>query len=83
MAVTVRPERLTVHGRGQAPDDQHRIDGVVESAVYLGNAIIYTISIDWMRLEVRCPATLAGHRRSAGDDVTVSFEPEHASVVVG
>ncbi len=83
VAVTVRPERLTVHGRGQAPDGQHRIDGVVESAVYLGNAIIYTISIDWMRLEVRCPATLAGHRRSAGDDVTVSFEPEHASVVVG
>ena len=24
VAVTVRPERLTVHGRGQAPDDRHR-----------------------------------------------------------
>ncbi len=81
VALTVRPERLTVHGRGEAPGDRHVVDGVVDHVVYLGNAIVYTVAIDWMRLEVRCPATLAGQRRDVGDDVSVSFDPEHASVI--
>jgi spermidine/putrescine transport system ATP-binding protein len=83
VAITVRPERLTVHGRGQAPDSRHRLDGVVDSVVYLGNAIIYSVSVDWMHLEIRCPATLAGDRRHPGDQVTVSFDPDHTSVLVG
>ncbi len=83
VAVTVRPERLTVHRRGEAPDGLHRLDGKVDSVVYLGNAVVYSVSVDWMHLEIRCPATLAGDRKHAGDDVTVSFDPEHASVVVG
>ena len=83
IAVTVRPERLTVHGRGQAPEGSHRLDGVVDSAVYLGNAVTYSVSVDWMHLEIRCPASLAGDRRSPGDDVTVSFDSDHTSVVIG
>ena len=81
VAVTVRPERLTVHQRGRAPEDLHRLDGTVDSVVYVGNAIAYTVSIDWMHLEVRCPATLVGDRMAVGDAVTVSFKPEHATVV--
>ena len=83
IAVTVRPERLTVHGRGRAPEGSHRLDGVVDSVVYLGNAVTYSVSVDWMHLEIRCPASLAGDRRSPGDDVTVSFDPDHTSVVIG
>lgn len=83
VSVTVRPERLTVHGRGEAPAGAHSLDGVVDSVVYMGNAINYTITVDWMRLEVRCPATLAGDRKYEGDEVTVSFDPDHASVVIG
>ena len=83
VAVTVRPERLTVHRRGEAPADRHTVDGCVESVTYLGNAVIYGVGVDWMHLEVRCPATLAGDRRDVGDDVTVSFEPDHAAVVTG
>ena len=81
VAVTVRPERLTVHQRGRAPEGLHRLDGTVDSVVYAGNAIAYTVSIDWMHLEVRCPATLVGDRMAVGDPVTVSFKPEHATVV--
>ncbi|HAQ22336.1 MAG TPA: spermidine/putrescine ABC transporter ATP-binding protein [Acidimicrobiaceae bacterium] len=81
VAVTVRPERLTVHRRGEAPPERHTVDGRVETVTYLGNAVIYGIGVDWMHLEVRCPATLAVDRRDVGDDVTVSFEPEHAAVV--
>jgi len=83
VAVTVRPERLTVHRRGEGPESQHRLDGLVETVTYLGNAVVYGVSIDWMHLEVRCPATLAGDRRDVGDEVTVSFAPEHAAVVTG
>ena len=83
VAVTVRPERLTVHRRGEAPTDRHCVEGRVETVTYLGNAVVYGIGVDWMHLEVRCPATLAGDRRDVGDDVTVSFEPDHAAVVTG
>ncbi len=83
VAVTVRPERLTVHRRGEAPANRHTVDGRVETVTYLGNAVVYGVGVDWMHLEVRCPATLAGDRRSVGDDVTVSFEPQHAAVVTG
>ena len=83
VAVTVRPERLTVHRRGEAPTGRHCVEGRVETVTYLGNAVVYGIGVDWMHLEVRCPATLAGDRRDVGDDVTVSFEPDHAAVVTG
>ena len=83
IAVTVRPERLTVHGRGRAPEGSHRLAGVVDSAVYLGNAVTYSVSVDWLHLEIRCPASLAGDRRNPGDDVTVSCDPDHTSVVIG
>ena len=82
VAVTVRPERLTVHRRGDGLETRHRLDGRVETVTYLGNAVVYGVGIDWMHLEVRCPATLAGDRRDVGDEVTVSFEPEHAAVVI-
>ena len=80
VAVTVRPERLTVHRRGDGLETRHRLDGRVETVTYLGNAVVYGVGIDWMHLEVRCPATLAGDRRDVGDEGTVSFEPEHAAV---
>jgi spermidine/putrescine transport system ATP-binding protein len=83
VAVTVRPERLTVHRRGEAPAGLHHLEGRVETVTYLGNAIVYGVGIDWMHLEVRCPATLAVDRRDVGDEVTVSFEPRHAAVVTG
>ena len=56
---------------------------MVDSVIYMGNAINYSISVDWMHLDVRCPATLAGDRKYVGDEVTVSFDPDHASVVIG
>ena len=40
VAVTVRPERLTVHRRGDGPETRHRLDGRVEPVTYLGNAVV-------------------------------------------
>ena len=82
VAITVRPERLTVHKRGESSTNQHQIDGVIDSVVYLGNAIVYSVSIDWMNLEVRSSET-SNSRYSEGDAVTISFDPQYVSVVSG
>ena len=82
VAVTVRPERLTIEKKGQDSTNQHQLDGVVDSVVYLGNAIVYTVAIDWMHLEVRSSET-SNSRYSEGDEVTVSFDPKYVSVVSG
>ncbi len=82
VAVTVRPERLTIEKKGQDSANQHQLDGIVETVVYLGNAIVYTVAIDWMHLEVRSSET-SNSRYSEGDEVTVSFDPKYVSVVSG
>ena len=82
VAITVRPERLTIHKKREDSTNQHQIDGVVDSVVYLGNAIVYSIAIDWMKLEVRSSET-SNSRYSTGDEVTVSFDPNYVSVVSG
>ncbi len=82
VAITVRPERLAIHKKGEDPTNQHQLDGVVDSVVYLGNAIVYSIAIDWMKLEVRSSET-SNSRYSTGDEVTVSFDPHYVSVVSG
>ncbi|CAI8295831.1 MAG: Spermidine/putrescine import ATP-binding protein PotA [Acidimicrobiales bacterium AG-410-I20] len=82
VAVTVRPERLTIEKKGQDSTNQHQLDGIVETVVYLGNAIVYTVAIDWMHLEVRSSET-SNSRYSEGDEVTVSFDPKYVSVVSG
>ncbi len=82
VAITVRPERLAIHKKGEGSTGQHQLDGIVETVVYLGNAIVYSVSIDWMHLEVRSPET-SNSRYSTGDEVTVSFDPRYVSVVSG
>jgi spermidine/putrescine transport system ATP-binding protein len=82
VAITVRPERLKIHKKGEGSTDQHQLDGIVETVGYLGNAIVYSVSIDWMHLEVRSSET-SNSRYSTGDEVTVSFDPRHVSVVSG
>ncbi len=82
VAITVRPERLTIHKKGESSSNQHQIDGAIDSVVYLGNAIVYSVSIDCMHLEVRSSET-SNSRYSEGDEVTVSFDPKYVSVVSG
>jgi hypothetical protein len=48
---------------------------------YLGNALIYTIALDWMQLDVRGENRPHDERLDLGDEVTVSWEPGSVSVV--
>ena len=83
VAVSLRPERARIERaeRADAPEGSS-VGGVVEGVTYLGNALVYTVSLDWMRLEVRDDNHLEGAVAGPGDQVVVSWSPAALSVVV-
>ncbi|MEM7338004.1 MAG: ABC transporter ATP-binding protein [Actinomycetota bacterium] len=81
VALSVRPERATLHHRGDAPDDWPRLDGRITGTTYLGNALVHTVDAGWTTVEVRAAAGGDG-RPGAGDEVTVAWAPDAATVVV-
>ena len=81
VAVSVRPERAHLHRRGEAPDDRPSVDGRLEGVTYLGNALVHTVALDWMKIEVRAENRSNAEVASVGDDVSVSWEPGSVSVV--
>ena len=44
-ALSVRPEQVRLHGRGEAPVGAPSLDGVILDAIYLGHAFVYTVAI--------------------------------------
>ena len=81
VAVSLRPERVSVHARGEGPSDKSTVDGTVAASVYLGNALVYEIDVDWMTVEARVESDGGEAEFAAGDDVTVAWAPEAARVV--
>ncbi len=85
----VRPEKLRIEatGDGVAPGsgERPRIEGVVESALYLGTATQMVVDLGGeVRMTVLCPNASEAERRSlpaAGDRVALSWDPEHMHVV--
>ncbi len=86
----VRPEKLRVDplaGDGAAPDDgdRPRIEGRVESSVYLGTSTQTVVDLgDEVRMTVLCLNTNEEERQSlpgAGARVALSWELEHMHVV--
>ena len=80
--VSLRPERASLHRRGEAPAGRPSLDGRLESVTYLGNALVHTVKLDWMTLEVRSGNTAAPAVGELGTDVTVSFDPDAVSLVM-
>jgi spermidine/putrescine transport system ATP-binding protein len=81
VGVAVRPERITLHRPGTTPTGRHTLRGSVRRRTYVGNAVVYVVSIDWIELEVRTANDQPGDRHEVGDPVEVSFAPDHVSVV--
>jgi spermidine/putrescine transport system ATP-binding protein len=85
----VRPEKLridTLDGAGSAPDgDGPRVEGVVESSVYLGTSTQMVVDLgDEEKLTVLCANTSEAERSSlpgGGARVSLGWEPEHMHVV--
>ena len=84
VALTVRPEKfnLTPRDPGEdTTDSAHRVPGTIRRAVYLGNAMVYDVEIDWMSVEVRTPAGASMARFDTGTEVWVGYDPVDASLV--
>ena len=82
VAVSLRPERAHIVGRGAA-GDRPSIDGVVDRMTYLGNARVYHVRLDWMDVEVREENRPGAPLHEPGTEITVSWDPGAVSVVSG
>ena len=91
-ALSVRPEQVRLHRRGEAPQGAPCLDGVITDATYLGHAFVYTVAIG---PTAGASGTNAGERAAtitarsetgsaalaAGEPVSVSWSPEATTVV--
>jgi ABC-type Fe3+/spermidine/putrescine transport system ATPase subunit len=76
----IRPEALTLaSGTGGAGDN--RLAGVVEEAVYLGEAVRYTVRAGELALVVRAPRRGGEPSVAPGSAVTVGWARE-ATVLI-
>jgi spermidine/putrescine transport system ATP-binding protein len=84
VSVILRPERarLTAIGEGFAGEST-TIDGTITAATYLGNAVVYTVGLDWMQVDVRIENRPDVDRFDVGNSVSVGWHPDAISLVTG
>jgi ABC-type Fe3+/spermidine/putrescine transport system ATPase subunit len=86
-AAVVRPEKLTVSldGAGAVADGRPRVEGIVESSLYLGTATQIVVNLgDDVRMTVLVPNADESERQrlpGGGAKVTLSWAREHMHVV--
>jgi spermidine/putrescine transport system ATP-binding protein len=83
VAVSLRPERVEVVGRGESPAEFPSLEGTVSNVTFLGSSIVYEISFDWLTIEARHENRPELVRRGVGDDVTVWWRNDAVAVVPG
>ncbi len=84
----VRPEKLQIDDLetdASAADGLPRVEGIVESSVFLGTATQLVVDLgEGVRMTVLCPNASEAERRrfpGGGARVALSWEPEHMHVV--
>ncbi len=92
VALSVRPEQVRLHRRGETPQGAPCLDGVITDATYLGHAFVYTVAIS---PTAGASGTSAGEQAAtitarsetgsaalaAGEPVSVSWSPAATTVV--
>lgn len=83
VALSLRPERARLAPAGTSADSAagSSVEGIISQVTYLGNALVYTVKLDWMQVEVRDENRSGTDRFAIGDDVAVTWEPGAVSVV--
>jgi spermidine/putrescine transport system ATP-binding protein len=82
--VAVRPERVRIDAAGAAgPADGSRLDGSIAELVYLGMYTQFHVETAAGRIVSHRVAGETAAPLAAGSRVTLSWEPEHASVLAG
>lgn len=83
VAISLRPERVEVAGRGESPPELPSLDGTVSNVTFLGSSIVYEITFDWLTVEARHENRPELVRRDVGDEVTVWWRNDAVAVVPG
>jgi spermidine/putrescine transport system ATP-binding protein len=81
----VRPEKLEIELVGEAMNGRPRIEGVVESSLYLGSSTQIVVGLgDGVRMTVLVPNASEAERQrlpGGGARVTLAWDPEHMHLV--
>jgi spermidine/putrescine transport system ATP-binding protein len=81
----VRPEKLMIETTGADGGGLPRVEGIVESSIYLGTTTQMVVDLgEEVRMTVLCPNTSEAERQSlpgGGARVSLSWEPEHMHLV--
>jgi spermidine/putrescine transport system ATP-binding protein len=74
----VRPEKLHIGVRGTETPGANRLDGVVTDSSFTGVSTQYLVRLPWGQELMVFVQNLSAGRLQPGDEVTVSWYPEHA-----
>ncbi len=81
VTVSLRPEQAFIHRRGEAPPNHTSVDGRVEQVTFLGNALVYRVTFQWMVIDVRLENRPGSITLQVGEEVTVSWRSSSVAVV--
>lgn len=80
VGLSLRPERVDLHA-GPAPTGTTALDGTLDAVTYLGNALICSVALDWMEVEVRVENAGAVAVPAPGDPVHLTWADGALAVV--
>ncbi|MEO6651834.1 MAG: ABC transporter ATP-binding protein [Ilumatobacteraceae bacterium] len=83
VAISLRPERVEIAGRGAVPFGRPSLDGTIESVTFLGNSVVYQVTLDWLTVEARTENRPSVPRRDVGDEVSLTWRDDAVAVVPG
>ncbi len=81
VSVSLRPESATLHRRGNSPVDVPCLDGELTAITYLGNALVSTVALDWMTVEVRMENRADLDHLTVGAAVSITWAAGALAVV--
>jgi ABC-type Fe3+/spermidine/putrescine transport system ATPase subunit len=83
VALAVRPEKISMHrGSILAEDGANRVDGVVESIVFLGESTTYLVRVGSDLFRAKRFDSVETHDITAGTPVTLTWLPRDTSAFV-
>ncbi|HEY7196700.1 MAG TPA: ABC transporter ATP-binding protein [Gaiellaceae bacterium] len=84
LKVAVRPERIRIEpADGRAPEGGSRLDGTIVELVYLGSLTQFHVDTQAGRIVSHCLTDESAARLEEGRRVSLTWAPEHASVLSG
>ncbi len=74
----VRPEKLHIAPRSETPTQVNQLEATVVDSSFTGVSTQYDVRLGWGQVITVFVQNLSGQRLQSGDQVSVSWDPEHA-----